>query len=177
MWGDSVMNKLSRLPKVLVAGIVLAVLAASPALPQASSKNEDIRALLELTNTAALMDQMIAPLLMPLEGIVRATYPRLPDDAVDIFMDEARSAVLEAQPDLEELIVEIYDNEFEHAEIISLLAFYRTPLGARLLESLPRITQASLEAGQGWGEAIGRRLGPRAVTRLRRRGYEIEDYR
>ena len=50
----------------------------------------------------------------------------------------------------------IYDKHFSHQEIRGLIEFYRTPLGQKTLKELPAVVSESAQAGQKWGEDLGR---------------------
>jgi hypothetical protein len=69
--------------------------------------------------------------------------------------------------DFVKLYVAIYDRHFSHQEILDLIQFYESPLGRRLVEETPGITQDSMEAGQEWGM----RLGEKIMLELKKSGY------
>ena len=69
--------------------------------------------------------------------------------------------------DLIDLTVPIYEKYYTENEIEQLIKFYKTPLGRKVTENLPMITQESMEAGRVWGEGVGMK----AIERLREKGY------
>ncbi len=70
--------------------------------------------------------------------------------------------------ELVDLIVPIYARHFTPTEIEELLAFYRTPLGQKLVAKQPAIAHESTMAGYEWG----RRLGERAAAELKAQGMD-----
>jgi hypothetical protein len=70
----------------------------------------------------------------------------------------------EAQTDsfVAERLVPIYDQYLTHEDIKGLVAFYESPLGAKLLSVMPQMSQESMLAGQTWGrefaETVRQRL-------------------
>lgn len=149
--------------KTILAGLAvlcLLVLANPIQAQEATTKEQDIRQLLELTGSLKLaeqiMDQMMAAFQQNAPGIEKE------------FWDGFRAEI-----DTEELVqmtVPIYDKHFTHEEIRGMIAFYHTPLGAKLIEKLPAIAQESMAAGMKWGEEIGQK----AVARLQAREEKKE---
>ena len=81
-----------------------------------------------------------------------------------------------AEIDTEELIrmtIPIYDKHLTHEEIRGLIAFYQTPLGAKLIEKLPAIAQDSMLVGMKWGEEVAER----AMAKLEERRKKEEQER
>lgn len=63
--------------------------------------------------------------------------------------------------DAKELInmtAEIYAKHFTAQELDELIAFYKTPIGKKLIEKLPIITSESMEKGQAWGANLGQKV-------------------
>ena len=96
----------------------------------------------------------------------RIANPRIPAVFWDRFIAKARAS----KADLESLIINIYDKKFTTDDIRQLVAFYDTPLGKKLLSTLPSITQESMTAGQQWGARIGAEVG----NQLAAEGVRIE---
>jgi len=56
--------------------------------------------------------------------------------------------------DMVELMIPVYDRHLTHDEIQGLIQFYQTPLGKRLLETLPQITKDSMAAMIPWAREV-----------------------
>ena len=73
---------------------------------------------------------------------------------VDLFFEKFRST---RQPDeLANLVVPIYDKYYSDEDIRGLIQLYQTPLGKKMLSTLPQVMAESQAAGTKWGEQIGR---------------------
>ena len=68
--------------------------------------------------------------------------------------------------ELVDLVVPIYDRHLAEKDIDGMLAFYRSPLGQRVLQALPTITAESQKAGQEWGQSLGRRIGEKIGEKI-----------
>ncbi len=65
------------------------------------------------------------------------------------------------------MIIPIYDKYFTDDDIHQLLAFYSTPVGKKLVENLPVITQESMNIGMQWGKQIAEKV----LEKLKQKGY------
>lgn len=143
-----------------VVGILACAAAGAPSADAPAGADpgasQAIRELIRATGGERLarltMEQMIARF--------RQERPSVPADFWDRFLARVHTG------ELVDLIVPIYARHFTRAEIEELLAFYRTPLGQKLVAKQPAIIHESTMAGYEWG----RRLGERAAAELESQG-------
>lgn len=136
--------------------VLIAHLAGTPLPGQQSPPPVDsgtaatIRRLLALSGSVKLA-------LTGMEAMIpaqRAANPRIPAVFWEAFFARARRDTTQ----LVELLIPIYASHLSRAELEELVRFYQTPLGRRLAAVQPLISQESVQAGQGWGAAIGRQV-------------------
>ena len=142
-------------PSRSVCAIVFLVLALPLSAQQSpppvdSATATTIRQLLAITGTGKRMVQGIET-MVPAQ---RASNPRIPAAFWNAFLAHARQDTTQ----LMELLIPIYASHLTKAELEGLVRFYQTPLGRRVAEVLPLITQESMQAGQSWGAGIGRQV-------------------
>ena len=148
-------SQLRRLHSLLGTALVVLLLVTPMASAQTPApdarKLAVIHQILEEIHAA---DQMIVVMEATLPA-QRAALPNIPAVFWDRFMAAARTQ----RSELVEMIVPIYSQRFDLAELEQLLAFYKTPLGRRLLAVQPSIIQDSAQAGQAWGARLGMEIG------------------
>ena len=81
----------------------------------------------------------------------RASHPEIPA----VFWDRVLTLVQTRRDSLANMFVDIYDRHFSTDELRQLLAFYRTPIGQKLLAETPAMTRESMTAAQAWGVELG----------------------
>jgi len=54
-----------------------------------------------------------------------------------------------------------------------MIAFYKTPTGAKLIQLQPQLAQASMGVGQRWAERIVKEIEVDVKNQLRERGHKI----
>ena len=142
--------------------LVPAPLAAQTPSPDAR-KTAVIRQLLDVLHAADLM-----------VGAMEANIPaqRAASSVAGIppvFWDRLLDAARARRGELLEALVPIYARAYDLPELDALLAFYKSPVGQRVIELQPMLLQESTQAGQLWGETIGAAVG----EQLAREGVQL----
>lgn len=167
------------------AFIVLAAIAclamAGPALAQQSQApagQAELRAAARELAIAQDTENQIRATLRAIRGNLVDTMmrgaPQLAPARVAEIVDELLMPEFEARvgalaASLEGVIARHYTVE----EMRDLAAFYRTPLGRRLLEATPGLAAEAMRVGQAWGEEVARAALARNRDELRRRGITL----
>lgn len=121
------------------------------------AKQADIRRLLDLVGTKALLVQTFDEMTKSLKPVLANSLP--PGDyrekLIDLFL--AKFTTKENVQQFLELAVPVYEKNFSHQEIRSLIEFYQTPLGQKTISVLPKLTLELQEEGRKWGENLGQK--------------------
>lgn len=132
--------------------IALTLCLSLPAFAQesaaANTKEQDIRQLLVLTKANEMGDHVIAQM----SAMMQQANPNISAEFMALFREEADTT------ELTELIVPIYDRHFSHEDIKGLIAFYKSPVGKKLISVQNQIVAESMQAGERWGQDIARRV-------------------
>lgn len=120
------------------------------------AKEADIRRLLELVGTKALITNMMESMIGNIKPMMAASLPvgEYRAKLVDLFFEKFR-----AKADVQHLLnlaVSGYDKKFTHEEIKGLIKFYETPLGQKVISVQPQLVAEMSAAGRAWGEKLGR---------------------
>lgn len=120
------------------------------------AKEADIRKLLDLVGTKALVSQTIDSMSKSIKPLLTNSLPpgEYREKLVDLFFAKFTTKTNVAH--LLDLAVPVYDKNFSHQEIRSLIEFYQTPLGQKAITALPKVTAEMQEQGRKWGEELGK---------------------
>lgn len=162
----------------LIAGVLLlsvGAVFAQPVSAQASqqaaaatkidpAKEADIRRLLDLVGTKDLLVQSFGEMSKALKPVLTNSLPpgEYREKLIDLFL--AKFTAKENLQQFVELAIPAYDKNFSHQEILSLIAFYQTPLGRKTISVLPKLTTDLQEEGRKWGENLGRQAMTDVLT-------------
>jgi hypothetical protein len=78
-----------------------------------------------------------------------------------------------ALPDLTASLILPWAANFSAADLKGLHDFYSTPLGQRLLKTIPAVNQQSLQAGQLWGQKTFQEAVKKHAEELHTRGLKF----
>ena len=70
-------------------------------------------------------------------------------------------------------MAQVYANEFTEQELTSLVAFYKSPLGQKLLVSEPRAIQFSMSYMNQWAQSFAEQVNAQFRAEMRKRGKQI----
>jgi len=152
--------------RTILAGLaVLCLLALAHPLQaqEGNTKEQDIRKLLVLTGSDKLAEQIMDQMMTTLD-----------EDGSDKGFWESFRAEIDSE-ELVRMTIPIYDKHLTHEEIKGLIAFYQTPLGAKLIEKLPAIAQDSMVVGMEWGTKIAEKAMAKMEERRAKEDEEEEE--
>jgi hypothetical protein len=70
-------------------------------------------------------------------------------------------------------IAGIYGQNFTASELRDAAAFYRSPVGQKILDKQPAMMQETMTMGQNFGRSVANDLQERLIEELRKRGYKL----
>lgn len=77
------------------------------------------------------------------------------------------------EKDITEQMAKIYASDFTEQELKDLVAFYKTPLGQKLLSQEPKSISASMAFMNDWAQRFSEEVNGQFRAEMRKRGKEI----
>ena len=127
------------------------------------------REILTMKNASAMYASAIP-------NIVQQVKDNLLQSNLNLQKDLNEAAVTVAQSlagrdkEIGEGMAQVYSNEFTEQELKDLVAFYKTPLGQKLLATEPRAIQFSMSYMNQWAQAFGQEVNTALRAEMRKRG-------
>ncbi len=147
------MNKaLSRACWVVILSASLDVAGQQPKITVA--QEAEIRQLLQLTGTTDAVTVQMGQMAEQLKPLVENSLPpgERRHEIAEAFTKKFRArANSEA---LTKLMIPIYAKYLNNDDVKSLIRFYQSPAGQRLLKVMPQMMKEAGEAGQEWGTKV-----------------------
>jgi hypothetical protein len=148
----------TRAAKRLLAVAAALVLLAPASFAADAEKDKLVRELIATTGVDRVGGQIMDALIQQF----RQVYTSVPDD----YWKSLRATVKEEE--LAAQIAPLYAARFSVAELNEVLAFYRSPVGKKVVATTPEIAQQSVKLEQAWGrEQTGKLL-----EKLKADGYK-----
>jgi hypothetical protein len=120
------------------------------------AKEADIRQLLELTHAGAIATQTMDGMEGNMRTLMANAFPagEYRENLIDLFF--AKYHAKRDPQQLVDLAVPVYDKYYSGDEVKDLIRLYQTPLGQKMLATMPKLMAELQAAGQKWGEELGR---------------------
>lgn len=157
-----------------VAATLTLTLAASAAYAQQPSAAALATAneIVKVTGSTTLFNPLIAGVIEQAKILFLQQNPGLAKDLNEI----SANLRAELKPRFSELVNEVaknYASHFNEQELKDLLAFYKSPVGSKLLNEQPEIVDASLKFAQAWANALSEQVIARMREELKKRGHAM----
>ena len=164
--------------KPILAGLVAATFAVAALPPDAQAQQPTGNALLlarEIINVkgaAKMYDPVIVEVVDRTTGILMQTNPTLFRD-----LDEVATRLRkEYAPRVSELLNEVarlYAARFSEAELKDVLAFYKSPVGQKMIVQEPVILDQSIGFSDTWASKFSEEVLVKIRAEMRRKGHNL----
>jgi len=115
---------------------------------QSTSKSQKINQLLELTGSGKMAIQMMNQMM----NNFKTNHSKASEEFWEDFKKEVKAE------DLTNMIIPIYDKHYTESDIDQLITFYNSPIGKKMISTMPQVMQESMIAGQAWGKQISEKI-------------------
>ena len=143
-----------------------------PLKPGSPAAMAAAREILTMKNAGAMYASAVANIVQQIKDNLLQSNLNLQKD-----LDEAALAVAKSmagrEKEIGEGMAQVYTNEFTEQELKDLLAFYKSPLGTKLLTAEPRAIQFSMSYMNQWAQAFGQEVNTALRAEMRKRGKPI----
>src|SRR5437764_14973597 len=130
------------------------------------------REILQMKNAAAMYANAVPNIVAQTKDQLLSTNLNLQKDLNEVAIIVAQK-LAGKEKEIGEGMAQIYCNEFTEKELVDLVAFYKSPLGKKLLASEPRAIQSSMSYMNGWAQNFGETVNGEFRAEMRKRGKQI----
>jgi hypothetical protein len=155
-----------------VAIAVTALAGASQAQGPDPARINAAKQMMELAGAARQFDEVMPLMADQLSKGFIAMAPGKAQEIRDVF-DRLIPQFIARKGELLEQIAVLYATELTQSELEAIIAFYKSPVGAKFAAVQPGIVRQSMVLGQRWGQRIGAEFGEAARRELKKRGIDL----
>jgi len=161
--------------RIFHAAAVLLVICAGAASAQPKPTVAAVaaaRQILELKGGLKLYDPLIGNVIERHKVLLLRANPMIAKDldaAAAKLHRELESRLLELQNEL----VSLYAQAFTEQELKDTLAFYKSPLGKKLIEQEPKVLESSMQWANTWTEKLVEEVVQKLRAELKKRGHDL----
>jgi hypothetical protein len=130
------------------------------------------REVLQMKNAAGMYANAVPNIVAQTKDQILSTNLNYQKDLNEVAVIVAQK-MAGKEKEIGEGMAQIYCNEFTEKEVTDLLAFYKTPLGQKMLTSEPRAIQFSMSYMNGWARNFAETVNGEFRAEMRKRGKQI----
>jgi hypothetical protein len=159
--------------RMATVAIALAVLtptahAQQPAPAALSTAKEIVSA----TGVTSLFTPLISGVIEQAKLLLLQQNPNLSKDLNEIA-NKLRTDLAPRFDELGNEMGRLYATRFTEQELKELLAFYKSPLGKKVIIEQPQMGDASLKFAQGWANTLSDEVLAKMRDELKKRGHDL----
>jgi uncharacterized protein len=139
-------------------------------------KKQRIDILLEKTGAARLGQLISNQFIRIASTSLQRSNPKVDPKAFNYISEEVNKVVSEEINDknaVKEMIYPIYNKHLTLNEVNDIIAFYETPLGKKILTTMPLITREGMAAARTWGQSLAPKIQQRLEARFLKEGIKF----
>jgi hypothetical protein len=129
---------------IITIAITMTLTLLSPASVFGQTINQDALKLIKISGTTQAMEQMIDMALAQMQQMAPNLSPALMKNLKDKINSE----------EVLQMYVPIYTKHYTHDEIKQLIKFYESPLGRKVVKTMPAMAQESVAIAEKWNEQL-----------------------
>jgi hypothetical protein len=156
---------------LLGLGLVLSTSLAGAQQPSATAM-ATAKELVTVKGVSTLYEPLVAGVIEKAKGMFLQTNPMLAKDLNEV----AAKLRADLTPRGAEVVTEtarLYALRFTEQELKDALAFYKSPLGRKLLVEEPTIANQSMRSATSWADKFSEEVISKMRAEMRKRGHDI----
>jgi hypothetical protein len=159
---------------LLAAATLLVCLGAGFAQAQAPSASAvaTARELVETKGGAAMFDPVIVSMVEQTKGALLQTNPQLAKDLNDVGV-QMRAEFAPRKDELMNEAAKLYADRFSEQELKDMLAFYKSPLGKKMVLVEPQVLDETFNYIQQWGTRTSEEVMNRFRAEMKKKGHNL----
>jgi len=157
------------------AAIAVMLIALSPSANAQQATPAAIQTAKEIVNVTgamALFNPLIPGVVEQAKNLFLQQDPGLAKDLNEITA-KMRADLAPRFGELTSEVAKLYANHFTEAELKELLAFYKTPVGTKLITEQPKVGEEGLKFAQTWANNLSEEIIVKMRDELKKRGHAL----
>ncbi|MDP2411443.1 MAG: DUF2059 domain-containing protein [Pseudolabrys sp.] len=125
-----------------------------------------------ITGATALFNPLIAGVVEQAKNLFLQQNPALAKDLNEVAV-KLRTDLAPRFDEISNEVARIYTVHFAEAELKELAAFYKTPVGKKLIEVQSLVVDDSLKFAQDWANKLSDEVLPKIRDEMKKRGHSL----
>ena len=123
----------------------------------------------DIKGTTNIFDPIIVGVVESTRQTLAMGNPNMSRD-IDAAAAQMRNEMASRRAELAQQLIRVYTQFFTEQELKDAVAFYKTPLGKKLLTEEPKVAEASMKAADEWSQKFAAEVTSKMRAELRKKG-------
>ena len=128
--------------------------------------------MIETKGALAMFDPLIPGVIETVKNTLLRTNLQLSKELNEVAA-QLRAEYAAKRAEITNEVARVYAEQFTEKELKDMTAFFKTPLGKRLLEAEPRAVELSMTRVQAWSERLSEEMFGRFRAEMRKKGHNL----
>jgi hypothetical protein len=155
--------------RTLCAAAIVCIAFAGAAQAQSAGAMAAARELAELKGSIKLFDPIVVGVIENHRQVLMAGNPGMARD-IDAAALTLRNEMQPKRNELQQELIRLYTQFFTEQELKDAVAFYKTPLGKKLLLEEPKVAESSMKVADEWSQKFAEEAMVKMRAELRKKG-------
>lgn len=136
-------------------------------------KKDVIRELLDASNSVSMAKQFSGAISKSMWANFKLTRPEIKESSLNRIADDLSTTLeshMEGPGGLLDYITPVYADRYSLDELKQLVAFYKSPIGQRVVKESPIIMTNSMEAGAAWARSLNHEIQASVLSSMAKEG-------
>ena len=130
------------------------------------------RDLIQLKGAASMFDPVVPGVIETAKNMFMQTNMSLAKDLNEVAA-QLRKDYAGKSAEIANEMARIYAQQFSEKEIAEAVAFYRTPLGKKLIEVEPKVLEQGMTNVQNWADRFSEEVTAKFRAEMRKKGHNL----
>jgi len=130
------------------------------------------REVVELKGGNAMFDPVIISMIEQTKAALMQTNPQLAKDLEAVGL-QLRTEFVPRRSELMAEAAKLYANRFSEQELKDMAAFYKSPLGRKMIVQEPLVLDEAFNYVQQWAPRVGEEVMNRFRAEMRKKGHNL----
>ncbi len=169
-----IVGSVSRAARVALAVLMFAAVTTGARAQQQPSAAAIATAkeMLELKGSLIMFEPLVPGVIETAKNVFMQQSPNLQKDLNEVAAT-LRTQMAPRLNELKDEIARLYAQRFTEQELKDLLAFFKTPLGKKVLVEEPRFVEDSLSGAQDWGNRLSDEVMSKIRAEMKKKGHNL----
>jgi hypothetical protein len=142
-----------------------------PAAPSAGAVAA-AKEIMELKGGLRMFETIVLGVIEQHKELMLQSNPMLSRDLNEVT-NRLRVELAPRRAELDAEVIRIYARSFTEQELKDLLAFYKSPLGKKVIDQEPKILDDSMGRASEWADKLAQEVVQKIRTEMRKKGHNL----